>query len=100
MSGPGFLVQSPAWRSGCIKAFQVSADDDRSDPFLEQRIFSAVSYLIAVPIAERIGLINTMVFTHLPSNVFLMLISFAPDLGICSSPVAARTVRRRQWDGI
>jgi hypothetical protein len=29
---------------------------------------SAVSYLVAVPIAARFGLINTMVFTHLPSS--------------------------------
>ena len=39
-----------------------------------------MSYLIAVPIAERFGLINTMVFTHLPSNVLLALVPFAPDL--------------------
>ncbi|HYZ39896.1 MAG TPA: hypothetical protein VE687_04620, partial [Stellaceae bacterium] len=43
-------------------------------------VFSAVSYLVAVPIARRIGLINTMVFTHLPSNLLLMLVPFAPHL--------------------
>ena len=31
-------------------------------------------------IANRIGLVNTMVFTHLPANVLLMLIPFVPDL--------------------
>ena len=31
-------------------------------------VLSAFSYLVAVRIAERIGLVNTMVFTHLPSN--------------------------------
>src|SRR5207237_9734424 len=31
---------------------------------------------------ERIGLINTMVFTHLPSNLLLVLLPFAPDLGV------------------
>ena len=35
--------------------------------------FSAISYLIAARIAARIGLINTMVFTHLPANVCLMI---------------------------
>jgi hypothetical protein len=43
-------------------------------------ICSAISYLVAVPIAARIGLINTMVFTHLRSNILLILIPFAPDL--------------------
>jgi predicted MFS family arabinose efflux permease len=33
-----------------------------------------------VPIANRIGLINTMVFTHLPSNIFLILVPFAPNI--------------------
>jgi hypothetical protein len=39
-----------------------------------------VSFLVAVPLSERIGLINTMVFTHLPSNIFLILVPFAPNL--------------------
>lgn len=43
-------------------------------------VLSAVSYLVAVRIAARIGLINTMVFTHLPANVCLVLVPFAPDL--------------------
>lgn len=43
-------------------------------------IGSAASYFAAVPLARRFGLINTMVFTHLPSNVFLVLVAFAPDL--------------------
>jgi predicted MFS family arabinose efflux permease len=54
-------------------------------------VCSAVSYLVAVPIAERIGLINTMVFTHLPSNLFLMLIPFAPDLGTAIGLLLARS---------
>ena len=33
-----------------------------------------------MPIAARIGLINTMVFTHLPSNILLILIPLAPNL--------------------
>src|SRR4029453_16280607 len=42
--------------------------------------FSAFSYLVAVRIAHRIGLVNTMVFTHLPSSVLLILVPFVPDL--------------------
>ena len=44
-------------------------------------VFSAVSYLIAVRIAARIGLVNTMVFTHLPSSVLLILVPFVPSVG-------------------
>jgi predicted MFS family arabinose efflux permease len=41
---------------------------------------SAGSYFAAVPLAKRFGLVNTMVFTHLPSNLFLILVAFAPNL--------------------
>lgn len=41
---------------------------------------TALSFLAAAKIADRIGLINTMVFTHIPSNVFLILVGFAPSL--------------------
>jgi len=41
---------------------------------------SAFSYPVAAWIARRIGLVNTMVFTHIPSSVFLILAAFAPNL--------------------
>jgi MFS family permease len=44
-------------------------------------VLSAFSYLVAARVAHRIGLVNTMVFTHLPSSVLLLLIPFASDLG-------------------
>ncbi|MBL0184913.1 MAG: MFS transporter [Candidatus Obscuribacter sp.] len=43
-------------------------------------LFSAFSYLAAVRIANRFGLMRTMVFTHLPSSIFLVLIPFMPTL--------------------
>ena len=43
-------------------------------------VLSAFSYLVAVRIAHRIGLVNTMVFTHLPSSLLLILVPFVPDL--------------------
>ena len=43
-------------------------------------ILSALSQLAAAPLARRIGLINTMVFTHLPANFFLVLVPFMPNL--------------------
>ncbi len=48
--------------------------------FLGAGLLQAVSFLAAARVAERIGLVNTMVFTHLPSNVLLMAIPFAPTL--------------------
>lgn len=52
---------------------------------------SALSFLAAVPLARRFGLLNTMVFTHLPSNVLLALVAFAPTF-----PVAAALLLLRQ----
>jgi len=48
--------------------------------FFGSNLLSAVSALSAAPIAARIGLINTMVFTHLPSNVLLILVPLMPTL--------------------
>lgn len=45
-------------------------------------VLTAFSYLIATRIADRIGLINTMVFTHIPANVLLVLLAFAPTFPI------------------
>jgi predicted MFS family arabinose efflux permease len=43
---------------------------------------SAFSYFAAARIADRIGLLNTMVFTHLPSNICLALVALAPSLWV------------------
>ena len=43
-------------------------------------VLTAFSFLAAARIADRIGLINTMVFTHIPSNILLILVGFAPTL--------------------
>lgn len=48
--------------------------------FFWSSLVSAGSFLVAVPLARRIGLINTMVFTHLPASLFLIGAAFAPDL--------------------
>lgn len=50
--------------------------------FFAIALLNAVSYLAAVKLAGRIGLINTMVFSHIPSNIILMLIPFAPHAGM------------------
>ncbi len=50
--------------------------------FFGANILAGVSALLAVKIASRIGLINTMVFTHVPSNVLLCLVPLMPTLGL------------------
>ena len=48
--------------------------------FFFANLLSAVSSLSAARISARIGLVNTMVFTHLPSNVLLILVPLMPNL--------------------
>lgn len=49
--------------------------------FFGSGLLSAVSYPVAARLAERFGLVNTMVFTHIPASVALILAAFAPGLG-------------------
>jgi MFS family permease len=53
-------------------------------------LLQAGSFLAATRLAERIGLLNTMVFTHLPSNLLLMAIPLAPTLGAAIGLLFAR----------
>jgi MFS family permease len=48
--------------------------------FFWMGLLTSLSFLVAVRIADRIGLVNTMVFTHLPANLCLVAIPFMPDL--------------------
>lgn len=50
--------------------------------FFWTNLASAVSMLAAVPLANRIGLVRTMVFTHLPSSLCLVVIPFVPSLSV------------------
>jgi MFS family permease len=59
--------------------------------FFAANLLSALSFLVAVPLARRFGLLNTMVFTHLPSNILLILVAFAPTF-----PFAAALLLLRQ----
>jgi MFS family permease len=76
--GGGFIVQSmlALW---LFEKFELSIAVAGSI-FFWTGVFSALSYLVAVRIAHRIGLVNTMVFTHLPSSLLLILVPFVPDL--------------------
>jgi MFS family permease len=76
--GGGFAVQSllALW---LFQRFGLSVAEAAS-LFLWTGILAAFSQLAAARIAARFGLINTMVFTHLPANVLCMLIPFMPTL--------------------
>jgi len=53
-------------------------------------IMAGFSALAAAPLAKRFGLINTMVFTHLPSNILLMLVPLMPNLQLAVVMLLAR----------
>lgn len=76
--GGGFVVQSlvALWLYQKFALSTIVA----GTIFFWTGVLSAFSYLIAVRIANRIGLVNTMVFTHLPANIFLVLVPFMPTL--------------------
>ena len=48
--------------------------------FFGANILAGLSSLLAVKVAEKIGLVNTMVFTHIPSNILLILVPLMPSL--------------------
>ena len=58
--------------------------------FFASNILAGLSALVAARLARRIGLIPTMVYTHLPSNVLLILLPFMPTLGLAALVVFLR----------
>jgi MFS family permease len=75
--GGGFFVQAilALW---LFRRFHLSVTSVAS-LFFWCNLLAAASYLVAPLIARRIGLIRTMVFTHLPSSLCLIAIPFAPS---------------------
>jgi MFS family permease len=58
--------------------------------FFGANILAGISALLAVPMARKFGLINTMVFTHIPSNILLMLVPLMPNLPLAIVVLLAR----------
>jgi predicted MFS family arabinose efflux permease len=58
--------------------------------FFVAGIFTAFSFLVAARVAERFGLINTMVFTHLPSNILLIVVALMPNVWLAVAMLLAR----------
>lgn len=58
--------------------------------FFGANVLAGFSALLAVPIANKIGLINTMVFTHIPSNILLILVPLMPNLPLAITTLLLR----------
>src|SRR5947209_6060975 len=55
------------------------AENELAVLFFAVHVLNALSHIGAAALARRIGLVNTMVFTHLPSSIFLIAAGFAPS---------------------
>jgi predicted MFS family arabinose efflux permease len=70
--------------------------------FFATQIVTALSFLLSERIARRIGLLRTMVFSHIPSNVFLAAVAFAPtplsavSILLCRQSLSQMDVPARQ----
>lgn len=58
--------------------------------FAAAAVLQSVSYEVSGRLANRFGLVNTMVFTHLPSNILLLLVPFSPGFGTAGALLLAR----------
>ncbi len=85
----GFVVQSllALW---LFKRFGISLSA-ASLFFFWTSVLSALSYPLASWLARRIGLVNTMVFTHIPSSVCLIAAAFAPNLTVVLALLLVRS---------
>jgi MFS family permease len=87
--GGGFVVQSllALW---LFRRFDLSITTTGT-VFFWSGLLSGLSALMAVRIARRIGLIRTMVFTHIPANVLLMATPLMPNVGLAIACLLARS---------
>ncbi|HYE06558.1 MAG TPA: MFS transporter [Planctomycetota bacterium] len=86
--GGGFLTT--AWLSGFfIERFDASLEA-LALLFAGARALNAVSHLGAAWLARRIGLVNTMVFTHIPSSILLLTVPIAPSFAVAAALLLLR----------
>ena len=85
----GFIVQSllALW---LFQRFDLSLSAAASF-FFWSSVLSAFSYPVAARLAQRVGLVNTMVFTHIPSSICLILAAFAPSLSVVVALLLVRS---------
>src|SRR5919109_3325559 len=85
----GFTVQSimALW---LFERFELSLAAARQF-FLWSNVLAAFSYPVAARLGKRFGLVNTMVFTHIPSSICLILAAFSPNLTIVLALLLVRS---------
>jgi MFS family permease len=85
----GFVVQSllALW---LFERFELSLAA-ASGFFFWSNVLAAFSYPVAARLGARFGLVNTMVFTHIPSSVCLILAAFSPNLPIVLALLLVRS---------
>ena len=88
--GGGFVVQSilALW---LFRRFDLSVAAAGALLFWTG-LFSALSSFLSARIARRIGLVRTMVFTHMPAQVFLIAAAFMPNVWLAVGCLLARSL--------
>ena len=88
--GGGFIVQSmlALW---LFQRFDLSLSE-AATIFFWSNILTAISYFAAVALSRRFGLINTMVFTHLPSSACLIIMPFVTQLWLVLALLFVRSL--------
>jgi predicted MFS family arabinose efflux permease len=88
--GGGFLVQS-LFALWLFRSFDLSLATTGA-LFFWWGLLAAASQLAAPPLSRRIGLINTMVFTHVPANLCLIAAAFAPNAVLALTLLSVRAL--------
>ena len=76
----GFVIQS--WMAYWFFIKFAVPENEIADIFFVTGILTALSYILAVKMASKIGLVKTMVCTHIPANLLLIPLALAPSLQI------------------
>jgi MFS family permease len=86
--GGGFILQSfVAW---WLQHRFGASEEVLGRIFFGTNLLSGLSGLAAVPLSKKFGLINTMVWTHLPSNLLLILVPLMPNFPLAIAALLAR----------
>jgi MFS family permease len=86
--GGGFILQS--WLAWWLHERFAVGEATLGSLFLATSVLSGLSALAAVPLSRRIGLVATMVWTHLPSNALLVLVPFMPTFPLAAAVLLLR----------
>ncbi|MGH2783650.1 MAG: MFS transporter [Actinomycetota bacterium] len=86
--GGGFVV--PALVAYWFRIEHGTSAETLGLVFFGVGILQSISFLVAARLADRFGLVNTMVFTHLPSNLLLAAIPLMPNEGSAIAVLLAR----------